>query len=72
MRKYLSNILKYDTPSNDMKEKIDYWLDSFEFFHKQYIIMPTESYYPSFTEDSRYIAVISPPGFTIQENETSW
>ena len=41
MRQYLTNILKYDTSSDDMKENMDHWLDSFENFHKEYIIMPT-------------------------------
>ena len=44
MRQYLSNILKCDTQSDDTKKKkIDNWLDSFEKFHQQYIIIPTES-----------------------------
>ena len=34
MRKYLSNILKFDTQSDDTKKKIDNWLDSFEKFHQ--------------------------------------
>ena len=44
MRQYLTNILKYDTSSDDMKEKIYHWLYSCEIFHKKYIIMPKESY----------------------------
>ena len=32
--------------------------------------MPTDSCNSSFSEESRYIAVISPPGFINQENET--
>ena len=32
--------------------------------------MPMESYNYSFPEESRYIAVISPPGLINQENET--
>ena len=50
--------------------KIDYWLDSFENFHQQYIIMPKEPYNFSVPEESIYIAVITPPGFINQENET--
>ena len=42
MRQCLTNILKCDSSNDYMKEKIDHWLDSFEFFHKKYIIMPTE------------------------------
>ena len=42
-RQYLYNILKCDTSSDDMKINIDHWLYYFEKFHKQYIIMPTES-----------------------------
>ena len=70
MRAYLTNILKCDTSSDDMKEKIDYWLDSFEKFHKKYIIMPTKSNTTSFPEESRYIAVRSPLDFINHENET--
>ena len=33
IRQYLPNILKCDTSSDDMKEKIDHWLDSFENCH---------------------------------------
>ena len=43
MRQYFSNILKCDTSSDDMKKRIDHWLDYFEKFHKHYIIMPTKS-----------------------------
>ena len=32
--------------------------------------MPIKSYNTSFTEESRYIAVKSPPGFINQQNET--
>ena len=41
IRIYLTNILKYENSSDDMMENIDHWLDSFEKFHKKYIIMPT-------------------------------
>ena len=41
MKQYLTNILKIDTSSDHMKEKVDHWFDSFEKFHKNYIIMPT-------------------------------
>ena len=43
IRQYLSNILKCDTQSDDMKRKIDHWLDSFENFQQQYFIISTES-----------------------------
>ena len=69
MRQYLSNILKCDTSSDDTKENIDHWFDSFETFHKYYIIIPKESYYSSFTEESRYTAVRSPPGFINKETK---
>ena len=70
MKKYFANILKRDTSSNNMKENIDNWLDSFEKFNNKYIIMYTESYNISFIERSRYITVRSPSGFINHENET--
>ena len=70
MRQYLSNILKYDTQSDDTKEEIDRWLDYFEKFHQQYIIMPTESSNYSIPEESIYTAVRTTPGLINQENET--
>ena len=63
MWQYLSNILKCDTQSDDMKDKIDHYLASFETFHQQCNIMPTHSYNYFVPEDSRYIAVRTPPGF---------
>ena len=66
MRQYLSNILKCDTQSDDTKKKIGNWLDSFEIFHQQYIIIPTESCNSSVTEESIYISVITPPGLIDQ------
>ena len=56
-RQYLTNILKCDTSSGDMKENINHWLDLFEKFHKKYVIIPKELYTTPFTEESRYIAV---------------
>ena len=44
MRQYLTNILKSDTSSDDIKENIEHWLDLFEKFHKKYITMPKKSY----------------------------
>ena len=37
---YLTHVLKNDTSSGDMDEKVDHWLDPFEKSHKKYIIMP--------------------------------
>ena len=37
-------------------------------FPQNYIIMTTESLNSSFPEESKYISVISPPGFINQEN----
>ena len=58
MKHYLANILKSENLSDDMKEKVDHWLDSFEKLHKNHIIMPSESLNSFFLEESRYIAVI--------------
>ena len=35
MRQYLTNILKCDASSDDKKENMGHWLDSFEKFHKK-------------------------------------
>ena len=48
MKHYLTNILKRDTSSGDMDEKVDHWLDPFEKFHNKYIITPVESLNYSF------------------------
>ena len=50
-------ILKSDTSSGGMNEKVDHWLDSFENVHKKYIIMPPESLNYSFLEESLFITV---------------
>ena len=63
MKHYFTNILKSDTSSGDMNEKVDHWLYSFEKFHKKYIILPLESLNSSFLEDILYITVRSPAGF---------
>ena len=42
MRHDLTNILKIDTSSGDMNEKVDHWLDSFEKSDKKYMIMHLE------------------------------
>ena len=70
IRTHYFNIFKYDTPSDDTKEKIDHWLDYFEKFHKNHITMPTEPYHYLFPEESRNISVKSPLVFINQENET--
>ena len=41
IRYYWTHVLKNDTSSGDMDEKVDHWLDYFEKFHKEYIIMPS-------------------------------
>ena len=38
MIEYLSNILKHDTPNDDMKEKIEHWLGFFEKFYKTILL----------------------------------
>ena len=63
LKNYLTHILKSDTSSGDMNEKLGHWLDSFEKFYKKYIIMPSQSLNSSFLEDSLFITVLSPPGF---------
>ena len=63
MKHYLTHIFKSDTSSGDMNKKVDHWLDSFEKFHKKYIIMPSQSLNSSFLEESFSVAVQSPPGF---------
>ena len=52
MKIYLTHILKSDTSIGDMNEKVDHWLDSFENFHKKYIIMPSQSLNSLFIEES--------------------
>ena len=43
MKDYWTHVFKNDTSSGDMDEKVDHWFDSFENFHKKYIIMPSLS-----------------------------
>ena len=57
MKQYPNHILKSDTSSGDMNEKVDHWLDYFENFHKKYIIMLLGSFNYSFLEESLYITV---------------
>ena len=52
MKQYSTHILKSDTSSGNMNEKVDHWLDFFEKFHKKYIIMPSESLNYSSLEES--------------------
>ena len=70
MKHYFTKILKSNTSSGDMNEKVDHWLNCFGKFHKKYIIMPLESLNYSFLEEIVYITVRSPAGFINQENET--
>ena len=42
IKHYLTNILKINTSSDNVNEKIDHWLDSFEKLLKKCIIMPSE------------------------------
>ena len=70
MKHYLTNIFKSNTSSDDIKEKVDHWLDSFEKFHKKDIIMTSESLNYFFPGESWYITVRPPTGFINQENET--
>ena len=51
MKDYLTHVFKNDTSSGDMYEKLYHWLDSFEKFHKKYIIMPSLSLNSLFLED---------------------
>ena len=70
MKQWSNHILKSDTSSGDINEKVDHWLDSFEKFHKKHIIMPTESLNSPLLEEILFITVLSQPGFINQENET--
>ena len=47
-----------------MKKSIDHWFNYFENFHPHYIIMSKESSNSSVSEESRFIAVMTPPGFS--------
>ena len=51
---------------------VDHWLDSFEKFHKKYIIMPSISLNYLFLEESLLVTVQSNPGFINQGNKTRW
>ena len=62
--------LKNDTSSGDMDEMVDHWLDSFEKFHNNYIIMPSLSLNSLLIEESLLVTVRSSPGFINRENET--
>ena len=60
---YWTRVLKNDTSSGDMDEKLDNWLDSFEKFYKKYIIMPSLFLNSLLIEESLFVTVRSPPGF---------
>ena len=45
---------------------MDDWLDLFEIFRQQYIIIPIESYNYSVSEDTISISVRTPPGLIHQ------
>ena len=62
-KNYLTHVLKNDTSSGDMDEKVDHWLDYFEKFHKKYIIMPSISLNYLFLEESLFVTVRSPQDF---------
>ena len=62
MKQYSTHILKSDTSSGDMNEKVNRWLYLFENFHKKYIIMFSKSLNSSLIEESLFTAVWSPPG----------
>ena len=63
IKDYWIHVLKNDTSSGDLDEKVDHWLDSFENFHKKYIIMPSLSLNYLIIEESLFVTVQSPPGF---------
>ena len=41
MKDYLTHVFKNETSRGGMNEKLDHWFDSYENFHKKYIIMPS-------------------------------
>ena len=45
-----------------MDEKVDHWFDSFEKFHKKYIIIPSLSLISLLIEESLFVTFLSPPG----------
>ena len=55
MEQYSTNVFKSVTSSGVINEKVDHWLDSFDKFHKKYIIMPSESLNVSFLEEISFI-----------------
>ena len=63
MKDYLNHVLKNYTTSGDMNKRVDHWLDSFEKFHKKYIIMPSLSLNYLLIEESLFVTIQSPPGF---------
>ena len=57
MKHYFTHILKSNTSIGDMNGKLDHWLDSFEIFHKKYIIMPSPLLNSLFLEESLFVTV---------------
>ena len=70
IKDYWTHRLKNDTSSGDMNKIVYHWLDSFEKFHKKFIIMPSLSLNSLLIEESLFVTVQSPPGFINRENET--
>ena len=54
MKHYLTHILKSDTSSGDMNEKVENCLNYFEECHKKYIIMPSQSLNYQFPEENLF------------------
>ena len=57
MKDYWTHVLKNDTSSGDMDEKVDHWFYSFETFHKNSIIMPSLSLNSLLIEKSLFVTV---------------
>ena len=55
IKDHWTHVLKNDTSSGDMDEKVDHWLDSFEKFHKNHIIMPSLSLNSLLIEESLFV-----------------
>ena len=68
IKDYWTHVLKNDTSIGDIDEMVDHYLDSFEKFHKKYIIMPSLSLNLLLIEESLFVTVWSPPGFINTEN----
>ena len=57
MKDYLTQLFKNGTLSGLINEKVDHWLDSFEKFHKKYIIMSSPLLNYLFLEESLFVTV---------------